>query len=85
VGKKAAPGGDLTRRGRSVAAPVPKAPRKLLGDLRKMIDQSRQDVARAVNTALVGLYWNIGKRTREHVLNQKRAEYGEEIVSTLSR
>lgn len=50
-----------------------------------MIDQSRQAVAQTVNTALVWLYWNIGKRIREDILKHQRAEYGEEIVSALSK
>ena len=31
------------------------------------------------------LYWNIGKRINQEVLQDKRAEYGKQIVSTLSR
>jgi len=38
-----------------------------------------------VNAELVLLYWHIGARIRHDVLRQARAEYGEEIVSTLSR
>ena len=56
----------------------------LLGDIRSLIEQARQQVARTVNSAMVALYWSIGKRIREDVLHEKRAEYGEEIVSTLS-
>jgi predicted nuclease of restriction endonuclease-like (RecB) superfamily len=56
-----------------------------VADLRKMIDESRQAVAQTVNTALVWLYWNIGRRIREDILNQQRADYGEQIVATLSQ
>ena len=59
-------------------------PKKLVADLRKLIDETRQVVSQTVNSALVWLYWNIGKRIREDVLQNKRAEYGEEIVQTLS-
>jgi hypothetical protein len=31
------------------------------------------------------LYWQIGNRVRQDILKEKRAEYGEEIISTLSR
>jgi DUF1016 N-terminal domain len=55
----------------------------LLGDLRQLIAEARQDVARQVNSALVLLYWRIGKRIRQDVLKEKRAEYGERIVSAL--
>jgi predicted nuclease of restriction endonuclease-like (RecB) superfamily len=58
---------------------------KLLGDLRALIDRARESVARAVNSGLVILYWQIGKRIREDVLRNERAEYGEQIVSTLGR
>jgi predicted nuclease of restriction endonuclease-like (RecB) superfamily len=83
--KKPAAGRQLVRRGDASTALTAKAPPKLLADLRKLIDQSRQAVAQTVNTALVWLYWNIGKRIREDILKQKRAEYGAEILSTLSK
>ena len=41
---------------------------RLLGDIRSLIDQARQQTARAVNSAMVVLYWQIGKRIREDVL-----------------
>jgi predicted nuclease of restriction endonuclease-like (RecB) superfamily len=56
----------------------------LLGDIRHLIETAREQTARAVNSALVGLYWHIGTRIRHDVLHQKRAEYGENIVQTLS-
>ncbi|MCX5971747.1 MAG: PDDEXK nuclease domain-containing protein [Coprothermobacterota bacterium] len=59
--------------------------RPLLDDLRRMIEETRQGVAATVNTALTLLYWRIGKRIREEILKGERAEYGEQIVSTLSR
>lgn len=77
---------QLTRGGRgSKSARTAMVPKKLVADLRKMIDESRQVVAQTVNSALVWLYWNIGKRIREDVLQNKRAGYGEEIVAALSR
>lgn len=60
------------------------APRTLLIDVRELIVSTRQTVARGVNAALVLLYWKVGERIRRDVLKEKRAEYGEEIVSTLS-
>ena len=56
----------------------------LFQDLRSLIIEARQDVARQVNSALVLLYWQVGKRIRQDILKEKRADYGEEIVSTLS-
>jgi hypothetical protein len=57
----------------------------LLGDIRRMIEDARTAVATAVNASLTMLYWHIGRRIREDVLNEKRAQYGKEIVVTLSR
>jgi len=52
----------------------------LFQDLRELIIEARQDVARSVNSALVMLYWRVGQRIRQDILNEKRAEYGQEIV-----
>ncbi|OGP88607.1 MAG: hypothetical protein A2157_04580 [Deltaproteobacteria bacterium RBG_16_47_11] len=57
----------------------------LFKDLRSFIIEARKDVARSVNSALVILYWKVGQRIRQDILKEKRAEYGEEILSTLSR
>ena len=56
----------------------------LFQDLRVLIIEARQDVARQVNSALVLLYWRVGKRIRQDILKESRAEHGEEIVLTLS-
>ena len=61
-----------------------KPPDTLFEDLRVLIIEARQDVARQVNSALVLLYWRVGKRIHQNILKEKRAEYGEEIVPTLS-
>ncbi len=51
-----------TRKKRVVKA---SSTQNLLGDICLLIDESRASVARSVNTGLVWLYWNIGKRIRE--------------------
>ncbi len=56
----------------------------LLGEICGLIEQARQQTARAVNSGLVLMYWQIGQRIREDVLKNERAEYGKEIVSALS-
>lgn len=57
----------------------------LLAELKQLIADARRSAATAVNISLTMLYWRIGKRIREEILDQGRAEYGEEIVATLSR
>ncbi len=58
---------------------------QLLGDVRSLIDGARHRVAQAVNSTLVSLNWHIGNRIRTDILQEKRAEYGEEIVASLSQ
>ncbi len=57
----------------------------LLGDIRQMIDQTKSAVATTVNMGLTLLYWQIGRRIHQEILKEKRAEYGNQILATLSR
>jgi len=57
----------------------------LVADVRSMIEQTREAVARTVNAGITLLYWRIGKRIQTEVLGNARAEYGKEIVATLSQ
>jgi len=67
------------------ASITPLAPPLLLEDVRRMIEETRQGVAVTINAALSLLYWRVGKRINDEILQGERAEYGEAIVSTLSR
>lgn len=57
----------------------------LMEDVRRLIDETRQRVATNVNAALTLLYWRIGKRINQEVLKGGRAQYGEQIVVSLSQ
>ena len=72
----------MTRRKASVSAPA--APPALLGDIRALIEASRQRVASAVNAELTLLFWRIGQRIHTEVLAGQRAGYGDEILPTLA-
>jgi len=72
----------MTRRKASVSAPA--APPVLLGDIRALIEASRQRVASAVNAELTLLFWRIGQRIHTEVLAGQRAGYGDEILPTLA-
>ncbi len=50
-----------------------------------MIAAAREQTTCAVNSTLATMDWQIGQRIREDVLNEQRAGYGDEIVSTLSK
>lgn len=57
----------------------------LLTDIRRLILSARRQVAQAVNAGLTMLYWEIGRRIRQDILEEKRAAYGKEIVAALGR
>ena len=56
----------------------------LFSEVRLLILAARDGVARTVNAGLALLYWEIGQRIRRDILKERRAEYGQEIVSALS-
>jgi predicted nuclease of restriction endonuclease-like (RecB) superfamily len=57
----------------------------LLNDVARLIEESRQALAVAVNAGLTYLYWQIGDRINSEVLNYRRAAYGRQIVVSLAR
>ena len=57
----------------------------LFQDLSLLIEQSKKTVASFVNNAMAMLFWHVGSRINTHVLSNKRAAYGKEIIVTLSR
>ena len=68
-----------------VRAPAkPALARSLLAEVRQLILQARAGLARAVDSGLTTLYWHVGRRIRQDILKEKRAEYGEKIVHALS-
>ena len=56
----------------------------LVADLRELISQARERVALYVNQEMTLLYWDIGRRVQNEILKGKRAEYGQQIVQTVS-
>jgi predicted nuclease of restriction endonuclease-like (RecB) superfamily len=57
---------------------------QLFSELSQIIEQGKNEVARQVNSTRTLVYWQVGKKINEHILNNQRAEYAGEIVSTLS-
>ncbi|MEI6567688.1 MAG: PDDEXK nuclease domain-containing protein [Verrucomicrobiota bacterium] len=57
----------------------------LAADVRGMIEQARGQVARIVNAGMTLLFWRVGKRIQIEILGNQRAEYGKEILATLSQ
>ena len=57
---------------------------QLYTDVCRIIDDTRNRVAVYVNSEVCFTNWRIGKRIKEDVLFNKRAEYGKQIVKNLS-
>src|SRR4051794_3551239 len=53
-------------------------------EIRQLIADARQRAASAVNAELTLLYWRIGRRINAEVLQGQRADYGKQIIATLS-
>ena len=58
---------------------------RLFSEIKHLIDEARQNVASTVNATTTILYWNVGATINSVILDKKRAEYGKEVVKSLSR
>ncbi len=56
----------------------------LYTDIKQLIEEARSKTAQAVNAGLTILYWNVGKRINNEILKNKRANYGKQIIISLS-
>lgn len=65
--------------------PLVRSEQQLVGEISQLIQTSKQRVAVTVNAELTLLYWHIGQRINQHILNNERAEYGKEVIKNLSK
>jgi predicted nuclease of restriction endonuclease-like (RecB) superfamily len=56
----------------------------LFAEIRSLIESARQRVAVSINAELSLLYWNIGRLINNHILKNKRAEYGKQVIVDLA-
>jgi predicted nuclease of restriction endonuclease-like (RecB) superfamily len=56
----------------------------LLSDIRSLIEAAHRRVSTTANVEMVLLYWHIGNRILKDILGMERADYGKQIVQTLS-
>ena len=57
----------------------------LLSDLRELVQAARARAAASINSELVMLYWSIGERIQKDILEQARADYGQQVVIELAK
>ena len=53
--------------------------------VQQIIDQAHGRVAATANYELTMMYWHIGERINREVLDNKRAEYGKQIVAQVAQ
>jgi len=58
--------------------------KSLLDDIKTLIEQSKKRISVAVNSGMTMLYWRIGSRIKTDILQNKRAEYGKEVIKQLA-
>lgn len=57
----------------------------IYSDVKVLIEESQNQTAVFINSAMTNLYWQIGRRINQEILDNKRAEYGKNIVKSLSK
>jgi len=67
----------------SEGIPIAKS-QQLYTQLSDLINQVRSYVTKNINSAMVVLYWQIGKTIKENEIIVERAEYGKEIVKNVA-
>jgi hypothetical protein len=56
----------------------------LFNKISTLIEQSRNTIYKQARAASIILFWNIGQRINYNILENKRADYGKQIVSRLA-
>ena len=58
---------------------------QVLNDIKELIVETKNSIQSNLNSEMVILYWNVGRRVRTAIMESEKAQYGKEIVDTLSR
>lgn len=56
----------------------------LFKDLAQIIEQGKSQLTKQVNSTIMLVYWQVGYKINTHILENKRAEYGKQLVATVS-
>lgn len=59
---------------------------QLFDQIKQMLDNARKQIAHAVNSTTIEVYWQVGKYIVEYEQSGKaRAEYGKGVITSLSK
>lgn len=50
-----------------------------------LIERARNKVSKYINSSLIHLYWEIGKKAHHDILNNEKPKYGEEILKSIAQ
>ena len=56
----------------------------LYTDISGMIYNTKNDIKNQMNNSIIALYWNIGKKLSNEILQGQKAEYGKNLIGELS-
>lgn len=56
----------------------------LIDEIKQLIETAKNKAISYVNSSMILLYWSIGRRINAEILNEERAEYGEQIVKQIA-
>jgi hypothetical protein len=56
----------------------------LFNDISLLIERGKNSILAHANRTSVSLFWHIGKRIYDEILENRRADYGKQIVSRLA-
>lgn len=58
---------------------------ELLKELSAIIEKGKQQAVSRVNSVMILVYWQVGKRIQGDILQNTRAEYGKQIIANLAK
>jgi hypothetical protein len=58
---------------------------ELVDELTELIEASKKQVTTQINSSLTILFWQVGNSINKYILQDERADYGKQIVVTVSR
>ncbi len=76
---------DIEKINQSNSSQIAVIAEPLMQQLRELIESTRKRVASVVSDETTQLYWNVGNAVNTFVLQGSRAEYGKQIVVSVSR
>ena len=58
---------------------------RLFKDLSRIIENRKKMISYQASNGVIQLFWEVGKKINEDILNNQRAEYGKQIVVSVTR